>query len=94
MEAILAQLRYDLRRVWTSLDKDFPKWRTYPELVQRVLQNLVFNLDIARKWPIFSRQIRDEQWKAAAANLRANSIYVNQVGQRAIRLAMLLERVV
>ena len=94
-EAILAQLRYDLKETERVLDRLLPDWSTHPELVQRVMLNLAFNLgERLSRWPIFLFQIESRLYKRAAANLRANSVYTRQVDQRAERLAILLEKVV
>jgi lysozyme len=96
-EAIAAQFRYDLdKKVFTPLDARLPWWRELPEPVQRVIANLTFNLGIVGllKWRIFLAQLKNGRYANAAANLRSNRIYTRQVGERAERLARLLDSVV
>lgn len=94
-EAIDAQLIYDINKKLRELDQKIPWWRDHPEDVQRVIVNLAFNLGVPGllKWPLFLLQIKTKLYKKAASNIRANRIYVSQVGQRAERLALLLEKV-
>jgi lysozyme len=86
----------DERRVLAELDRAFPWWREQPEPVQRFMANLNFNLGLAgfRKWKETLRFIEAKQYKAAARQFRSNKRYFSQVGQRAERLAKLLESVV
>ena len=94
-DAILAQLRFDLRRCEGELDRSLPWWRDHPPAVQRVFLNLWFNLGAKfLKWPLTLGHLQLKQYRNAARDIRTNSIYVKQVGRRAERLALLLESVV
>src|SRR5688500_4879867 len=86
----------DIDDVLCDLDRAFPWWREQPEPVQRFMANLCFNLglDKFRKWKPTLKFIEARQYKAAARQFRSNKRYFAQVGDRAERLAKLLESVV
>lgn len=89
-------LDYDIDEVFKGLDRLIPWWRERPEKVQLFLANLCFNLglDGLRKWKQTLKLIEAKQYKSAAAQFRTNKRYFRQVGDRAERLAKLLETVV
>lgn len=88
-------LDYDIDQVEKDLDRFIPWWRERPEKVQLFLANLCFNLglDRFRKFKTTLRLIEAKQYKAAGKAFRENKRYFSQVGQRAERLAKLLETV-
>jgi lysozyme len=94
-EAVMAQLKYDLQtKAIDPLNKFLPWWSEKPEPVQRVLLNLAFNLGgKLMKWTVTLGHLKENRFKEAAQDIRANHIYVSQVGPRAERLAKLLESV-
>lgn len=95
-EAIVAQLRHDIRAVEDKLDVVMPWWKNKPEQVQRVLVNLGFNLGVdglQNKWPLTVAHIKAGNYDLAAKAIRSNKVYTSQVGQRAERLAILLDSV-
>lgn len=92
MEAADHILRDDLCRALIDLDKHKPWWVYLPEPAQLGIGNLEFNLG----WPRFSKFIKF--WEAAesrrymvmAKEIR-NSLYYQQVGARAERIAITFE---
>jgi lysozyme len=90
--ALQAQLACDLTTHLAALDAALPWWRQQPEPVQRVLGNMGFNLGAGRL--VMFKQtlaaIQAGNYREAAAALRS-SLYAKQVGERAERLAKLLE---
>jgi lysozyme len=85
----------DIKRVIGELDRAFPWWTDLPENARLFMANLNFNLGLPkfRKFTTTLRFIERRQFKAAAAAFRENRRYFAQVGQRAERLASLLENV-
>jgi lysozyme len=64
---------------------------------QGVLEDMCFNMgpepfdgDGVKDWPIFMGQLAREDYKAAAANMRKTK-WAKQVGQRATKLARIME---
>lgn len=64
---------------------------------QGVLEDMCFNLgpepfdgDGVKDWPIFMSQLARGDWKSAASNMR-KTLWAKQVGQRAIKLARIME---
>lgn len=94
-EALEVQLRYDVNKVLTQLDRYLPWWRKQPEVVQRVMANLGFNLGVGGllQFKRTLRLIQEGDYKGAADALLLSK-YARQVGLRAIRLANLLRGVV
>lgn len=88
-------LDYDIGIVEGDLDRLIPWWRERPEKVQLFLANLCFNLglDKFRKFRETLKLVEAKQYKAAARQFRSNKRYFQQVGERANRLAKLLETV-
>jgi lysozyme len=85
----------DIKRVIGELDRAFPWWTDLPENARLFMANLNFNLGLPkfRKFTTTLRFIERRQFKAAAKSFRENRRYFAQVGQRAERLAKLLENV-
>lgn len=94
-EAIIAQLRFDLGEVHAQLSRAIPWWTETPEACQRVLLNLGFNLGVPGllKFNNTLQLIHSKQY-ARAADALLKSAYAAQVGQRAVRLAMVLRAVI
>jgi lysozyme len=94
-EAILAQLRYDIRQHEAELDRKLPWWRKHPEPVQRVLLNMAFNLGVPGllKFKETLGLIESKNYTAAADRLLTLK-YAKQVKGRAVRLADLLRSVI
>ena len=94
--ALQAQLDYDLTAHLADLDVALPWWRQQPEPVQRVIANLAYNIGESKLivWRRTLGAIKEGRYKDAAQEIRNNRIYVNQVGERAERLAKILESVV
>lgn len=95
-EAIIAQLRYDIRtKAVEPLDKHLSWWRSHPEPVQRVLMNMCFNLGIGGllKFKETLALIESKNYTAAADRILTLK-YAKQVKSRANRLADLLRSVV
>jgi len=74
--------------------KMFAEFREYPEEVQRVIANMMFNLGYTRlnKFNNFKAAIRENDWKEAAKEGR-DSRWHKQVTNRAERLMVRLENV-
>lgn len=82
----------DLADVFANLDRNLPWWRDLDEVRQRVVANMAFNLGVGKllgfKNALGAMQ-RGSYAVAAAAML--NSVWANQVGERAKRLARAME---
>lgn len=86
--------RNDIARFKADLDKVAPWWRSASPVRQRAIQNLAFNLGaggLVQKWPKTVAMMKAGQWREAAAAIRANKVWVNQVGARAERIAKQIE---
>lgn len=86
--------RNDIARFKAELDKVAPWWRSVSPVRQRAIQNLAFNLGaggLVQKWPKTVAMMKAGQWREAAAAIRANKVWVNQVGARAERIAKQIE---
>lgn len=84
----------DMNWVESDCVKMFAEFRQYPEEVQRVVANMMFNLGFTRlnKFNNFKAAIRDNDWKQAAVEGR-DSRWHKQVTNRAERLMVRLENV-
>ena len=81
----------DLVRKYAPWALEFDEVRRY------VIVDMTFNLGIEpfdgdgfKDWPIFVRQLRANDWAAAAANMRS-TLWARQVKGRAERLARMIE---
>lgn len=86
--------RNDIARFKRDLDQVAPWWRSADPVRQRAIQNLAFNLGadgLVRKWPNTVALMKAGRWKEAAAAIRANKVWVGQVGARAERIAKQIE---
>lgn len=74
------------------------KWALeFDEVRKYVILDMTYNLSIEpfdgdgfKDWPIFVRQLKAHDWKAAAANMRSTK-WASQVKGRAERLARMIE---
>lgn len=92
-----ALLEWDIAEHKRVLDTELPWARQLSEVRYAVLLDMVFNLgpepfdgDGIKDWPMFLRQVRDGQYRAAAQNMRA-TLWAKQVGSRAARLSTMME---
>ena len=72
----------------------YSMWDTYPEEVQEILVNMLFNLGRPRlsKFKNFKKAIDANDWKQAGIEGR-DSVWYRQVGNRAERLMVRMENV-
>lgn len=91
-DEINLMLRNDIKEAESELDRTQPWWRDHPAAVQGVLLNLMFNLGATRlgKFITTLSLIKRRDYRGAANQLR-RTLYARQVGQRAERLAKILE---
>lgn len=84
--------RNDVARGRQELDDAAPWWRDLDDVRQRVVQNMTFNLGVGwiKAFPTTVAAIRRGDWRAAAAGMRG-SLWAQQVGARAERLAKMME---
>lgn len=84
----------DMLSVESDCVRMFAEFHSYPEEVQRVIANMMFNLGFTRlnKFNNFKAAIRENNWKQAAVEGR-DSRWYNQVTNRAERLMTRLENV-
>ena len=82
----------DIDRTEADLDRKLPWWRTLDEVRQRVLVNMAFNLGITGLLGFKNTLalIKAGKFIQASENM-LKSKWATQVGQRAIRLATLME---
>jgi len=86
-------LANDIDDVCRDLDRSLPWWRVMNETRQNVLANMCFNMGIARLLG-FKKALaamKEERWSDAATEMRSSK-WAEQVGDRAKRLAKLMER--
>ncbi len=85
-------LRNDITGVRRSLDLALPWWRDLDPVRQRVVQNMAFNLGVPRLLGFKNTlaAIKAHDWKRAASGMLA-SLWAKQVGERADRLARMME---
>lgn len=81
----------------TLLSRYAPWALSFDEVRRYVLIDMTFNLGIEpfdgdgfKDWPIFVRQLRANDWMAAARNMRS-TLWARQVKGRAQRLARMIE---
>ena len=81
-------LERDVDKVYAQLKKQFSWFESKPDVVQRVLCNICFNLGLGRFLGFTKtlNAIKNDRWEIAAKEL-LNSKYAIQVGDRANRLA-------
>lgn len=86
-------LAYDIERFGYQLDRAIPWWRRLDEVRQRVILNMAFNMGTAKlmDFTITLANVQAGRYKEAAAGMR-NSRWAKQVGARAERLAVMMEK--
>lgn len=91
-EEALMLLHNDIERIKRELDANLPWWRSLSEARQKVLVSMAFNLGTNGLLG-FSRMLsylQDGDYSAAAEEM-LSSIWANQVGNRALELAEMME---
>lgn len=88
---------YDLAIHAAELEHLLPWVKWLDPVRQAVMGDMCFNLgfepfdgDGFKDWPLFIHQMRMGYWSKAAANMRS-TLWAKQVGQRAERLAQMVE---
>lgn len=92
-EEIAFLLRNDIALVCDELDRELPWWRQMSDARQRVLANMCFNLGMSRLLGFKNtlEAMKAGRYKDAAAGMLASK-WAGQVGDRAKRLAEMMER--
>ena len=90
-------LDYDIQTHRDELYQSAPWAQQLDDVRRAVLVDMAFNLSVEpfdgdgyKDWPMFVDQIKRKDFAAAAANMRQTK-WAGQVGQRAERLAMMME---
>jgi lysozyme len=83
----------DIKECTADLDKNLPWWRSLTDARRRVLVNMRFNLGMAGLLGFKNtlRFIETGDYKKAASNMLLSK-WAKQVGQRANRLAVMMEK--
>ena len=94
-ERVNASFKHDLAVAIDECSILYNTWNCFPEEVQEILVNMMFNLGRPRlsKFKNFKAALEAEQWELAASEGR-NSLWYRQVGNRAERLMTRLGNVV
>ena len=94
-ERVNASFKHDLAVAIDECSILYNTWNCFPEEVQEILVNMMFNLGRPRlsKFKNFKAALEAKQWELAAAEGR-NSLWYRQVGNRAERLMTRLGNVV
>lgn len=97
-EEALYLKRNDIVRFKAELDRAAPWWRQLDPVRQRAVQNMTFNLGSgwitpghAKAWPNTVALLKSGRFREAADAIRANKVWVGQVGDRALRIAKQIE---
>lgn len=93
MDEALYLCANDVKNVCIELDRALPWWKAQTEARQQVLANMAFNMGMPKLLG-FKRMLGFMQagdYANAAAEMR-DSDWANQVGMRAARLAMMMQR--
>lgn len=87
-----AALTADVARVQGELNAAMPWWRTLDDVRQDVLANMAFNMGVAglSTFKLFLADVRMGRFGQAAA-LMLMSKWASEVGERAMRLLILME---
>lgn len=85
-------LQNDMDRVEKELDLSIPWWKTLSDARQRALMNLSYNVGITRllKFHKALGFLQNGDYTASAAEF-LNSRWASQVGDRAVRIARMIE---
>jgi lysozyme len=94
-ERVNASFKHDLAVAIDECSILYNTWNCFPEEVQEILVNMMFNLGRPRlsKFKNFKAALEAKQWELAASEGR-NSLWYRQVGNRAERLMTRLGNVV
>jgi lysozyme len=94
-ERVNASFKHDLAVAIDECSILYNTWNCFPEEVQEILVNMMFNLGRPRlsKFKNFKAALEAKQWELAASEGR-NSLWHRQVGNRAERLMTRLGNVV
>ena len=94
-ERVNASFKHDLAVAIDECSILYNTWNCFPEEVQEILVNMMFNLGRPRlsKFKNFKAALEAGQWELAASEGR-NSLWYRQVGNRAERLMTRLGNVV
>lgn len=97
-EEALYLKRNDIARFKGELDRAAPWWRSLNPVRQRAVLNMTFNLGSGwitpgheKAWPNTVALLKAGRYREAAAAIRANKVWVGQVGDRALRIAKQIE---
>ena len=97
-EEALYLKRNDIARFKAELDRAAPWWRQLDAVRQRAVLNMTFNLGSgwitpghAKAWPNTVALLKAGKYVEAANAIRANKVWVGQVGDRALRIAKQIE---
>jgi GH24 family phage-related lysozyme (muramidase) len=75
------------RRAIAVLNGRFPGFPTLDPVRQNAIIDLYYNIPAFLKWPNFMGYARAVDWPAAADELLATYPWIDQVGQRGVRIA-------
>ena len=96
-EALYLKLN-DIVRFKGELDRAAPWWRQLDPVRQRAVLNMTFNLGSGwitpgheKAWPNTVALLKAGKYAEAANAIRANKVWVGQVGDRALRIAKQIE---
>jgi len=94
-ERVNASFKHDLAVAIDECSILYNTWNCFPEEVQEILVNMMFNLGRPRlsKFKNFKAALEARQWELAASEGR-NSLWYRQVGNRAERLMTRMGNVV
>lgn len=86
-DEVTLMLNNDIMRAASSLDQDYPWWRTLPQGAQRVMLNLVFNMGAKTfsTFVNFLEMMRTRNWSGAIRELKSSKWYT-EVGERGPRM--------
>lgn len=91
--------RNDIAKFKAQLDAVAPWWRSLSPARQRAVANMSFNLGTGwitpghkKAWPNTVTLLKAGKYKEAADAIRANKVWVGQVGERAKRIASQIEQ--
>lgn len=97
-EEALYLKRNDIVRFKGELDRAAPWWRSLDPVRQRAVLNMTFNLGSGwitpgheKAWPTTVGLLKAGKYTEAANAIRANKVWVGQVGDRALRIAKQIE---
>lgn len=90
-------LKNRIKLVRSDLNKYLPWYSGLDPVRKAVLEDMEYNMgpepfdgDGVKDWPIFLKQVETGKYAEAAKNMRSTK-WASQVGQRAVRLAKMME---